>query len=352
MWNEAQDSDAVTAKTRAVALEVEENEDSFRDGEDGGGRASGVGSYQDFRDGLIETPIVLPLVRPTIPSIYIEGNPYDFTAETDSCGSLSPESGVFSLSETLDSSRRDSEATTRDGDDRRDSLRSTRSLSVSFGDITDSCGSRTPEYGVFNLSETVDSRRRDSEAKPSDGDDRRDSLRSTRSLSVSFGDVTVCGLLGVGAPKQSVGGDIPTPSRPVLDDLPYINELILSAATPALGPDNSKGRPKALGQLLGALPEWLASRRRHSGASKSSSLDGGDSSLPRSVGGRHGVKAILTQMRGDRLAPGDYHPRVLQPSVSLGAFGDWKDVEHPTLTVSLGFRYFSFPPCCPRSGVH
>lgn len=271
------DDDTMRDKTRDSAIEVEESEDSYPGDNDG---LAGVeGSHEDFRDCLRETPIMMPLVRPTIPSIYIEGSPYDLTPSTNSLGSYSPESGVFSLSETLGSDWRDREAG----------------------------GSE---------------------------DDRRDSLRDSRSLSVSFGDVTVCGLVGGDAAEQSVGG--PTTSRPTLDDLPYINELILSAATPVLGPDNSKGRPKSLGPVLGALPEWLANKRRHgspSSLSRSSSQDAGDSlSLPRGVGGRQGMKAILTQMRGDRLAPGDYHPRVLQPSVSLGAFGDWKDVEHPTLT--------------------
>lgn len=282
MWRETEDLDRMRNKTRDKAIEVEESENSFPGDNDDRGTAEG--SLEDFQDCLKETPIMLPLVQPTIPAIYIEGSPYDFTPTTSSSAPHSPECGVFNLSETLGSDWRNSEA-------------------------------------------------------GSSEDDRRDSLRSSRSLSVSFGDVTVCELLGGGAAEQSVGG--PTASRPILDDLPYINELILSAATPVLGPDNSKGRPKSLGQVLGALPEWLANKRRHgslSNVSKSSSQDAGDSfSSHRGVGGRQGMKAILTQMRGDHLAPGDYHPRILQPSVSLGAFGAWKDVEHPTLTVSLFF---------------
>lgn len=257
------------------ALEVKERENSLPGGSEG--QSSVEDSREDVNDCLKETPIRLPLVKPTIPSIFIEGSPYDSLTKEDTGAFLSPpESSVYTLSERLNNNWQD------------------------------------PELGGTE-------------------DDHR-GLR--RALSVSFGDVTVCGLLG----DQGVGR-AKTP-RPTLDDLPYIDELILSAATPVLGPDNGKGRPKSLSHVLGALPEWLANKSRLgslSTISRSSSQDAGDTlSLPRSVGDRH-MKTILRKLRSDRMAAGDYHPRVLKPSVSLGAFGDWKDVENPTLTVSFVF---------------
>lgn len=285
MGNEAE-ANTLRDKAQDNVIEVNDRENSFPD--DNGSQASAEGFHEDFRDSLKETPIMLPLVQPTIPSILIEGSPYDSTSTRSSFGSLCRESSVFSLSETLDSDQRD--------------------------------------RGLDSTEE----------------DDRRNSLRSGRSLSVSFGDVTVCGLPGGGIAEQRMGWT--SASLPNLDDLPYINEIILSAATPALGPDNSRGRPKSLGQILGSLPEWLANKKRYGSlptlnvVSKPSTLDAGSSfSLPRSVAGRQEMKTILTQMHGHRLARGDYHPRVLRPSVSLGAFGDWKDVENPTLTVSFLF---------------
>lgn len=271
MGNEAEESRTM-CEAQDNAVQVKESEN----GHPGSNVASVESSREDLKDRLKETPIRLPLVQPTIPSICIEGSPYDTVPKASTSGFLSPPaSSLFDLPGSLSNDWRDSGLGSTEGN----------------------------HHGLLR-----------------------------RAVSVSFGDVTICGLLG----EQGVGSA--KTKRPILDDLPYIDDLILAAATPVL--DNAKGRPKSLGQVLGALPEWLAHKSRLgslSTISRSSSQDTtGDSwSLPRSVGGRQGKRAILRQMRSHRLAPGDYHPRVLQcPSASLGAFDDWKDVENPTLTVS------------------
>ena len=182
----------------------------------------------------------------------------------------------------------------------------------------------------FPLSEMLDGNWRDCSHKIAEG-----SLSSGRSLSVSFGDVTVCGRVGEDGTENTTGVSMTSPLT--LDDLPYIDDLILSAASPVLGPKDSKLRPKSLASVFSAFPEWLANKGRFGSlsslVSKSSLQDVTEGSLlHRDARGRQGLKSFL---HGSRLTIGDHHPRVLQPSISLGAFGDWNDVENPTLTVCI-----------------
>lgn len=244
-------------------------------------RGSVEAPQRGYRSCLEETPIVLPLLHASRPSIALDGGLNDSSLTAGPSRLLCPDPSDFHLSEILDSN----------------------------------CGHR--DVG---------------------GEDRLGSLSSARSLSVSFGDVTVCGRLGGDSIENAVGVSMTPP--PSLDDLPYIDDLILSAASPVLGREDSKIRPKSLASVLGAFPEWLNNKSRFGSLSsvvpKSNLQDGTEaSSLPKDAKGRHRLKSILTQLHGSRLATGDHHPRVLQPSVSLGAFGDWNYVENPTLTVSI-----------------
>lgn len=399
MGNETEESHAMRSKTWGNAVGKRERSNSVPSGY---GQASAGTSQESFQDPLKETPIVLPLVQPTIPAIFIDGNPYDFS-RTGSIGSLCPESSVFSVSETVDRDWRDCELGSTDGDgrrdsyfgqslgvfdsndedDRRDSFSSAHSLSVIGSNDDERPGSPCSVQSLCVYGSAEGRQRRGSIRSAqslcvlgnNEDDDRRISLGSTqslcvlgtndrverrsslsrgrslspsgRTLSVSFGDVTVCGLEGA-APEPGVSGakigatigaSTSLPNLESLDDLlsPDFNDIILAAATPILGPDSSRGRHRSLGQ-------WLSNKSRHmsqstsSLTSRSSTQSAGDtSSLPRSVGARQSMKAALTQMRRHRLVPGDFHPRVLRPSTSLGAFGDWKDVENPTLTVSFAF---------------
>lgn len=188
----------------------------------------------------------------------------------------------------------------------------------------------------FPLSEILDTTWRDSDGRPTEGDDRLGSLSSGRSLSVSFGDVTVCGRQGEDATDCAEDASLtPTPS---LDDLPYIDDIILNAASPVLGAKSLKARPKSLANALGSIPVWLTNKSRlgsvSSLASRSSLQDVVEvCSLPRDAEAHQGRNIGTTRLRRSRPATGDHRPRVLKPSVSLD--GDWKDVENPTLMVSV-----------------
>lgn len=233
-----------------------------------------------FRSLLEETPIILPLLHATHPPTALDGRLHHSSLTAGRSHSFCPVSSNFDLSEILDGN----------------------------------CGHRDIE-----------------------GDDRFGSLSSGRSPSVSFGDVTVCGRLGGDSIQHTVG--VPLTPLPSLDDLPYIDDLILSAASPVLERTNSKIRRKSLASVIGAFPEWLANKSHFgslsSPVSKSSLQDITEkSSLCRDAKGRQRFTSPLTQLHGSRLATGDHHPRVLQPAISLGAFGDWNDVENPTLMVS------------------
>ncbi|MPC75783.1 hypothetical protein E2C01_070179 [Portunus trituberculatus] len=195
-----------------------------------------------------------------------------------------------------------------------------------------------PDSYDFPLSEILESTWQDSGDRVAEADDRLGSLSSGRSLSVSFGDVTVCGRQSEDAVDHTEAASVTPPLT--LDDLPYIDDIILNAASPVLGAEGSKTRHRSLAKGLGSIPEWLASKGRlgslSSLVSRSSLQDVVEvSSLPRDAKGHQGINARMTRLHRIRLATGDHRPRVLKPSVSLETFGDWKDVENPTLTVSV-----------------
>lgn len=237
-----------------------------------------------FRDYLEETPIVLPLLLASHQSSALDGDREWPPATTEPSRLFYPNPCHFPLPEILDSSW-------RDGDDRI-----------------------------------------------AEGDDRLGSLSSGRSLSVSFGDVTFCGRQGEDAMDHIEAASVTPPLT--LDNLPFIDDIILNAATPVFEGDTLKARPRSLAKGLGSIPEWLASKGRFGSlsslVSRSSQQDVIEaSSLPRDAKGHQGINTRMARFHRTRLATGDHRPRVLKPSVSLETFGDWKYVENPTLTVSV-----------------
>lgn len=164
-------------------------------------------------------------------------------------------------------------------------------------------------------------------------------------LSVSFGDVTVCDKLEEELQRPSWHHHKSLPSLSVTQESFNIDDIILAAATPPLDDDQPKTTlRKSLIQRVGSFPDWLANKpilgSFSSLASSRSNLQGSDA--PSDSGGAHsseasempklGLPELLGQVRQGRCR--QVRRRVLQPSATLGAFGDWKDVENSTLVVS------------------
>lgn len=171
-------------------------------------------------------------------------------------------------------------------------------------------------------------------------------------LSVSFGDVSVCDRLN--EEFQESWRHKSMPSLSDTPEYPNIDDIILAAATPALDPDPPKPtRRKSLIQRIGHFPDWLANKpilgSISSLASRSSvqhpEYSPGDYVAPSrgdSEEHRQRLSELLGQVRQGHCR--QIRQRVLRPSVSLGGFGDWKDVENGTLTVST--MLFSFQTNC------
>lgn len=176
-------------------------------------------------------------------------------------------------------------------------------------------------------------------------------------LSVSFGDVTVCDRLDLQQRKPKRRQSLPpgwcSRPRPSVFDIPDIDDIILAGASPAMEQEQQK-RPhrKSFIQCVTAVPEWLANKHIFGSVSSVSMHKTGmqdtklnpcmDVATLGSTSDRQELTQMLEQVRKGYLTAGKAELRVagkvrfrvLRPSVTMGAFGAWKDVENASLTVS------------------
>ncbi|XP_071542265.1 chloride channel protein 2-like isoform X1 [Panulirus ornatus] len=175
-------------------------------------------------------------------------------------------------------------------------------------------------------------------------------------LSVSFGDVTVCDRLGIQerrpTRRQSLPASWCSKPQPTVFDIPNIDDIILAGASPVLDKEPQK-RPnrRSFIEYVGSLPEWLASKQLFSSVSsvalpkttmqdtvmtpdlKLATLGSNTERQELSQMLEQVRQGYLTSRKAELRVAGKVRFRVLRPSVSMGAFGDWKDVENASLTM-------------------
>lgn len=183
-----------------------------------------------------------------------------------------------------------------------------------------------------------------------------------RRLSVSFGDVTVCGNPGHSRRRMSMPAAMslpslmrpPPPPPPYNPDVDNIDNIVLASATPPMGPQSpKKSRRMSLVKLMGAVPEWLANRRGSlpsMPSSRAASLQ--DLRLPPAMQNvpaldaeiwRRGLAHMLEDARrgylanrpGENVIAGTRIAYFLKASESLENFGDiggWTDDDDPMVS--------------------
>ncbi|XP_069948569.1 chloride channel protein 2-like isoform X3 [Cherax quadricarinatus] len=157
---------------------------------------------------------------------------------------------------------------------------------------------------------------------------------SSSRLSVSFGDVTVCDKLDKKLRRKFLpsGWDTKVPTS--VSHLSSLDEIVLAAATPALV--NDATRRNSFLRLVEGIPEWLANKNPFGSLSSLAS----SSSILNVSEAVHNVDLAVARNQGKEMeescsswVPGKMYYRVMQPSVTLGEFGDWKDVDSATLAM-------------------